>query len=246
MTAAATRKPGFNWGGLPKLATWLFLAFAAVRYTGGLYAWVTENRLEQPAYTVVRRLQNGVEVRRYEPYNVAEATMKASYKEATTNGFRLCAGYLFGKNTPRKSGGGLFLRRPDATPGNAPGEKMEMTAPVRQKLLPARGARTVKVSFVMSKKRTLGSLPIPRDAKVQLRVVPAHYAAFVRFNGPPPSDATIAKKEAVVREALAASGGAVRAAPSAETLVYGYHDPFLVPNLLRRNEVGVQVGAPAA
>ena len=26
-----------------------------------------------------------------------------------------------------------------------------------------------------------------------------------------------------------------------EVLVYGYHDPFITPNLLRRNEVGVVV-----
>ena len=26
-----------------------------------------------------------------------------------------------------------------------------------------------------------------------------------------------------------------------ETLVYGYHDPFVTPNFLRRNEVGVRV-----
>ena len=26
-----------------------------------------------------------------------------------------------------------------------------------------------------------------------------------------------------------------------ETLVYGYHDPFMTPNFLRRNEVGVYV-----
>lgn len=263
---------------LPKIATWIFVALAAIRYSGGLYAFVTENRLEQPSYRVVARLADGVEVRHYEPYNVAggrfcpaslsfpsvatvfcgqvrsifaygqrvlpiplpvltcaEATIKASFKDATSNGFRLCAAYLFGKNSPRASSG-FFFRKP--LPDNVAGEKMEMTAPVRQKLLPN---KRVKVSFVMPRKRTLGSLPIPRDSKVQLRAVPAHYAAFKRFNGPPPSDATVAKKEAIVRKALAASGGAIRPVPGTETLVYGFHDPFLVPNLLRRNEVGLAV-----
>ncbi|KAJ1618938.1 SOUL hem-binding protein [Pavlovales sp. CCMP2436] len=124
---------------------------------------------------------------------------------------------------------------------------MEMTAPVRQSVAP-RGRREVKVSFLMSKKRTLGSLPVPRDAKVKLRSVPAHFAAFKRFNGPPPTDAVVAKKEAVVLKALAETGGvaAVRPVAGGETLVYGYHDPFLVPSLLRRNEVGVMVEGPGA
>ncbi|KAG8460009.1 hypothetical protein KFE25_011058 [Diacronema lutheri] len=230
------RVPGSRWGLLPKAASWLLVAFFAIRYTGGLYAWVTENRLEQPAYTVVRRLGHGVELRRYEAYNVAEATMKASLKEAASGGFRLCAGYLFGKNVPRERAG--FLRPPP--PEDVPGETMDMTAPVRQALAPSRGARTVKVSFVMSRKRPLGSLPVPRSAKVHLRTVPAHYAALVRFSGPPPTDDVVAKQEAVVRKAIEATGGAVRPVGK-ETLVLGYHDPFLVPNLLRRNEVGLMV-----
>jgi hypothetical protein len=228
---------------LAQLATYIFLAVSAVRYTGGVYAWMTENRLEQPAFTVVKQLGDGVEVRKYEAYNVAEATLKSSFKEATSSGFRLCAGYLFGKNQQRARGLLPFGRR-QTPPDDAVGEKMEMTAPVRQTLAP-RGARSVKVSFVMSRKRALSSLPLPRDTQVKLRAVPAHYAAFKRFNGRPPSSEVIAKKEAIVRKAIDETAGAVRASPNAETLVYGYHDPFLVPNLLRRNEVGVKVEGPA-
>jgi hypothetical protein len=29
--------------------------------------------------------------------------------------------------------------------------------------------------------------------------------------------------------------------PNDETLVYGYHDPFITPNFLRRNEVALVV-----
>ena len=32
-----------------------------------------------------------------------------------------------------------------------------------------------------------------------------------------------------------------RSRTSDEVLVYGYHDPFMTPNFLRRNEVGVYV-----
>ena len=36
------------------------------------------------------------------------------------------------------------------------------------------------------------------------------------------------------------AGSRVKSA-GGDVLVYGYHDPFITPNLLRRNEVGVMV-----
>lgn len=221
---------------IAKVASYVVVALLAIRYAGGIYAWHTENRLEQPAYEVVMRLPGGVEVRRYESYNIAEATIKAGLKEATSSGFQLVAGYIFGKNVPRDKA--RFLRPP---PPPEVSEKMAMTAPVRQAIS---RDRTVRLSFVMSPKRSLGSLPIPRDAKVRLRQVPPHYAALVKFSGPPPADSVVAKKKEQVLEALAASGGTVRAAHDGETLVHGFHDPFVVPNFLRRNEVGVNVVGP--
>jgi hypothetical protein len=97
----------------------------------------------------------------------------------------------------------------------------------------------------MSAKRPLSLLPIPRDAKVRLRTLAPHYAAFKRFNGPPPTDKTVAKMEAAVRSALESTGGKLRPRANAETIVQGFHDPFAVPNLLRRNEVGLMIEGKA-
>jgi hypothetical protein len=220
-----------------RIVAYLALALTGLRYTGGVYAWISENRLEQPTYTVVETLPGGVEVRRYDAITIAETTIEGSLREATSSGFRLCAGYIFGKNKPRNAG----LLAPAGA-----GEKMAMTAPVRQAVQSGRGGgKKVKISFVMSRKRPLNSLPIPRDAKVRLRTLAPHYAAFKKFNGPPPTDKTVAKAEAAVRAALERTGGKVRPVANAETLVLGYHDPFAVPNLLRRNEVGLMVEGKA-
>jgi hypothetical protein len=233
----------FSAAGLAKLpffaqiAAYLLLAFTGLRYTGGVYAWITENRLEQPPYAVVDTLPGGVEVRRYDAITIAETTIEGSFREATSSGFRLCAGYIFGKNTPRRNAGMLAA--------SIEGEKMAMTAPVRQAVQAGSGGKKIKVSFVMSAKRPLSSLPIPRDAKVRLRTLAPHYAAFKRFNGPPPTDKTVAKMEAAVRSALESTGGKLRPRANAETIVQGFHDPFAVPNLLRRNEVGLMIEGKA-
>ena len=84
---------------------------ATIRYGFGLYAWQAANALEKPTYTILRRLANGVELRRYDPYLIAETVVdKPGFRESTGQGFNSCARYIFGGNKiSRNAGGGGFL-----------------------------------------------------------------------------------------------------------------------------------------
>ena len=76
-----------------------------------LAAWSPAMAIDEPRYTLVRAY--GVfEVRQYEPYLVAETTIRADAEEAGNQGFRILAGYIFGQNKGAR--------------------KIEMTAPVAQ------------------------------------------------------------------------------------------------------------------
>ena len=110
------------------VATWLgkllvggAAVLTSVRYAGGIYAFYETGKLETPNYTVLRRLGKGVELRRYEPYLIAETTAEdeasAGFQKAGRQTFRTLAGYIFGKNKARG--------------GNVANEKMAMTTPVR-------------------------------------------------------------------------------------------------------------------
>ena len=44
-----------------------------------------------------------------------------------------------------------------------------------------------------------------------------------------------------IEEALEGADIKVSTKDGGETLVYGYHDPFITPNLLRKNEVAVKI-----
>ena len=235
-------------------------ALVTIRYGLGLYAWRVSELLERPKYSVVEKLPGGIEIRSYEAYVVAEATMKGTpMRQSMGPGFGACAGYIFGgKNRVR----GVSLKRTSRS--------MSMTAPVRMET----SERATKVSFVMSANETVRSLPVPTDSSMALRQIKPHMvptrchrlnlgarddvfrergfpptpstrhhlatqAAFVRFSGPPPSEQRVAKERARLEAALAAHGYEVRRPE--ETLTYGYHDPFATPNLLRRNEVGLYV-----
>ena len=127
--------------------------------------------IDEPRYTVVRTGE-AFEVRRYEPYLVAETVVAAAAEEAGNQGFRILAGYIFG--------------------GNKGARKIEMTAPVAQS--PVRIAMTAPVAqsaraggyaiqFAMPSEWTLETLPEPNDARVLLRTIPARTVAVLRYSG---------------------------------------------------------------
>ena len=82
-------------------------------------------------------------------------------------------------------------------------------------------------------------MPIPSDSDVKVIKVPAHFMAAVAFSGAPPSEAKVEDKRRLVAGQLSSRG--LRVKSGSDTLVYGYHDPFMTPDLLRRNEVGIMV-----
>ena len=79
--------------------------------------------IDEPQYKVVRAYEV-FEVRRYEPYLVAETVVNAAADDAGNQGFRILAGYIFGQNKGAR--------------------RIEMTAPVAQ--APTRIAMTAPVA----------------------------------------------------------------------------------------------------
>ena len=185
--------------------------------------------IEEPAFQVVQKLGD-VEVRQYRPYVVAEVTVPGPADEAGNAGFRILAGYIFGKNKGEKK---LEMTAPvTQTPAQAttPG-KLEMTAPVT--LAPAAGGYVVQ--FVLPKDVTLATAPEPLDSRVTLREVPATKRAVIRYSG--------FWSESNYAEHLAQLQGALKAADIAWTgePVLSRYDPPFMPWFLRRNEIWLSV-----
>ena len=98
------------------------------------------------------------------------------------------------------------------------------------------------MSFVIGSGYTLKTVPKPLDKKkVKLRQVPAHTLAVKTFSGKPPSDERVRKERERLQAALVKADIQVKYNNDDTTLVYGYHDPVITPNILRRNEVAVLV-----
>ena len=108
-------------------------------------------------------------------------------------------------------------------------EKIAMTSPVRTERADG-GA--YKVSFVMPRKYKLDTLPVPRDARVQLREVPAHVAAATWFTGSVANGEAMEQKSAQLRDELRAAG----LTPEGQPILYNYYPPF-APSWMRHTEV---------
>jgi hypothetical protein len=188
-----------------------------------LMAWGAALATDEPRYTVVRT-DDAFEVRRYEPYLVAETLVAGSADEAGSQGFRVLAGYIFGKN---KGARAIAMTAPVAQVPT----KIAMTAPVAQ----SPGAGGYVVQFAMPPEWTLETLPEPTDPAVRLRAVPARTLAAIRYSGTW-SQERYAEHLAKLQEALARTGLRWRGEP-----VWARYDPPWKPWFLRRNEIWLEL-----
>mmetsp|Transcript_19318 Transcript_19318/g.42107 ORF Transcript_19318/g.42107 Transcript_19318/m.42107 type:complete len:266 (+) Transcript_19318:64-861(+) len=234
------RVPGLRRPARLALALCLVLALLALaaRYIVlPLLFWRFAEACERPKFSVLGTVDaelDGraikVELRRYSPSIVAVVRVPKSIPEPDrrAKGFGQVAGYIFGANKPR-------MRRGEA---EKEPEKISMTAPVQSETVagsPIQDGDEL-VSFTMpSKYGSIDTLPVPRNRNVTLKAVPAHFAAIVGFRGPPPSQEKVLKLQEAMEVALRANG--LRPQGGRGPQVLQYHDPFATPNLLRWNEV---------
>jgi hypothetical protein len=191
----------------------LLTAAVALRTEGAM-------ALEEPKHQVVSRWDD-VELRRYAPSIVAETRVEGPREQASTEGFRRLARYIFGNNRPR---GGV------AVAAAAP-QTIAMTAPVAQ--APEGNAWTVQ--FTMPSAWTLDTLPEPTDARVTVRACPERLVLADTYRGSW-SDARREAHEATLL-ATAAREGLQVVGP----LTWARYDPPWMPWFLKRNEVWVEV-----
>ena len=169
------------------------------------------SRYEQPVYDVVATTP-GYEIRRYQPFLVAETTVRGAFDAGGNIAFRRLAGFIFGQNDRAA--------------------RMNMTVPVTQQ---ADGHDSYRYRFVMERTYSVDTLPRPIDSTVNIaRVAAGHYAAISYRGGR--NEARFRRFEARLLDALARDGVAVLDVPA-----LAVHSGPTTPPPLRRNEVLVPV-----
>ncbi len=132
---------------------------------------------EQHAYEVIKVFKQ-FEVRKYEAALFSSVKMASnSYKETSSWGFRVLAGYIFGDNKRN--------------------EKIAMTSPVVMEL-----GDSTKMLFKVPSSYTLNELPQPNNSIINFEKKDEKVMAAIRFDGWA-SDEKIKKHTALLKEALA-------------------------------------------
>jgi len=188
----------------------------------------TAMAIEEPKYVVLEKTPP-FELRSYAPMILAEVQVEGDLDEASSQGFRLIAAYIFGQNQPN--------------------EKISMTTPVVVEEQPAKGAKIAMttpvniesnagkwtVSFVMPAEYSMESLPKPLNSKVQLRQIPAVKRAVIGFSGFY-NENKVAERTLELEEWMKTKNLQATSVPKFAR----YNPPWTLP-FMRRNEIMIDV-----
>ena len=191
---------------------------------------------EEPKFTLLEKSEP-FELRAYAPRIVAEVQVSGDLDAASSQGFRLIAAYIFGKNQVSEK---IAMTAPVGIEAGDQGKsaKIAMTVPVTIEGSKSSDANTKNVwtvSFVMPSEYTLDTLPKPLDSQVKIRQVPAEKRAAITFSGfydeEKVQEKTQALRDWIKTKNLKSTG---------EPQFARYNPPWTLP-FMRRNEVMIQI-----
>src|SRR5512147_2221530 len=183
---------------------------------------------EQAPYTVIDRIAETTEVRRYPPQVIAEAIVEAPDESGgRSKAFRALFDYISGAN---RSQAKISMTAPVETA--KPSESIAMTVPVEK---PPQAAGLYAMRFFLPAEYDLQTAPQPTDRRVHVLQLPERTLAVLRFAGSRDVQNVVshlADLETIV------NGSRWHVIGKPTTMFYD--PPWTIP-FLRRNEVAVPV-----
>ncbi|CAN5582892.1 heme-binding protein [soil metagenome] len=207
----------------------LFFGLVGAAVAAGIAQNEAVSKAEQPKYDVLESHED-IEIRQYDPTVVAEVEIAGTQKEALEQGFRVLAGYIFGKNQSNQTFSTQKIAM-TAPVSQQKSEKIAMTAPVTAE---AHGS-IWKIRFTMPSQYSLATLPQPKDERIQLLEVPGELVAALRFSGLA-NQHDMEKKADVLETFLIKNNKKSLGEP-----VHAFYNPPWTLPFLRRNEVLIKL-----
>jgi hypothetical protein len=198
------------------------IGVVALTFAGALMA------TEEPKFSILEKTPP-FELRSYAPMILAEVQVEGDLDEASSQGFRLIAAYIFGQNQVSEK---IAMTAPVAVEEQLPkSAKIAMTAPVN--IESNSGKWTV--SFVMPSEYAMESLPKPLNSKVQLRQIPAVKRAVITFSGFY-NESKVAERTLELEDWMRTKNLQAVGSPKFAR----YNPPWTLP-FMRRNEIMIDV-----
>ena len=183
-----------------------------------IVSYIVVSKIETPSYTVTSKKPD-YEIREYDSYIIAETEVIGSLNEASSEGFRIIADYIFGNNT---SSDKISMTAPVVEQRS---QKIAMTAPVINTL---EDSNTRTISFILPRKYTMDTLPKPNNPQVTIRGIPGHTVAALRFTWYPTAS-RLEQKKAELTDRLERDNHTI----TGNTQVARYNPPLSMPLFLR-------------
>ena len=182
---------------------------------------------EQPTYRIILKEDNK-EIRRYDSYLTANTTISGTFEDAQSKGFRILAGYIFGKNNTQQK---ISMTAPVLQ--KVESKKISMTAPV---LIAPNENKSWTMSFSMPSQFTMETLPEPTDNRIKIEKVDIRLFAAITYSGF--WDESRNAQEAL--KLLKWMEGHDEYEIISQAMFAGYNPPWTLP-FLRRNEMLVEL-----
>ena len=183
-----------------KIVTIILVVIIVVFAFAQIYFMLLQRDIETYPYTVKKKYDR-FEIRKYEATLFTSVTLTSKgYKNTSSQGFSILAGYIFGKNDRK--------------------EKISMTSPVSMSL-----DDSTTMMFMVPNKLNKETLPKPEQSGIEFKEEPAKLLAAISFGGWA-NDAKIEKYKQELKAALDAQGITY----SNKFYFFGYNAPFEVFN----------------
>jgi len=187
---------------------------------------------EEPKFFIIEKSEP-FELRDYAPQLIAEVKVEGDLDTASSQGFRLIAAFIFGKNQVSEK---ISMTTPvgiEATQST----KIAMTVPVgiEPSKDSATGVNQWVFSFVMPSEYTMATLPKPLNPLVTIRELPAQKRAAIIFSGFN-SEAKVLEKTKALEEWIKSKQWQTIGVPQFAR----YNPPWSLP-FMRRNEILITV-----
>ena len=174
----------------------VFIAFVVIQ----LFAFMSQRNIETYPY-LINKKYNTFEIRSYEETLFTSVKLSTTgYKNSSSKGFSILAGYIFG--------------------GNERNEKISMTSPVAMTL-----EDSMTMMFMVPKRLKKEMLPKPNQSLIEFKEEPAKSVAAISFSGWA-NDKKIEKYKQQLIAALDAEG----IAHANRFYFLGYNAPYEVFN----------------
>ena len=184
-----------------KILTIILIVIIVVFAFAQIYFMLLQRNIESYPYTLKKKYDR-FEIRKYEATLFTSVTLTSKgYKNTSSQGFSILAGYIFGKNDRK--------------------EKISMTSPVSMSL----DDSTTTMMFMVPKKLNKETLPKPEQSGIEFKEEPAKLLAAISFGGWA-NDVKIEKYKQELKAALDAQGITY----SNKFYFFGYNAPFEVFN----------------